>query len=45
MTDFGADQEGLMIDPLSCVVDLNGDKNLDFFDISEFLSLFGTGRP
>jgi len=29
----------------SCVVDLNGDGVLDFFDISVFLQLFGMGCP
>lgn len=32
-------------DPNECVVDLNDDGELDFFDVSEFLTLFGMGCP
>ena len=32
-------------DPNACLVDLNDDGELDFFDISAFLTAFGAGCP
>jgi len=44
-TDFGADQALLMINRLRCVVDIDENGILDFFDISNFLAAFNAGCP
>lgn len=45
VTDFGADQAGIMIKRASCPADLNHDGEINFFDISKYLQLYQTGCP
>ena len=45
--DWGTAVHGVVevASPNPCRVDMNNDGELDFFDVSEFLGIFGTGCP